>query len=157
AAGPGPRVVDNDVLDTTKQGTGTAVAIQFQPTTDGGLAEENRLTGADKGIEFLPGATGKCLGNLTFDVMTPFTGCTDPDNGKLAQTITITSTPSGPKVGGSYNVMATGGGSGNPVTFTIDGAPSSVCSIAGSTVSFTGVGTCTIDANQAGDANYNAA
>ena len=75
---------------------------------------------------------------------------------KASQTIVFTSTaPSGAKVGGStYEVAATGGGSGNPVTFTIDPSASSVCSIAGSTVSFTAVGTCKVNANQAGNANY---
>jgi hypothetical protein len=43
------------------------------------------------------------------------------------------------------------------VSFAVDGASSSVCSISGATVSFIGAGTCTIDANQAGDSNYNAA
>jgi hypothetical protein len=43
------------------------------------------------------------------------------------------------------------------VTFTIDGSATAVCSIAGSTVSFLTVGTCVIDANQAGNGNYNAA
>src|SRR5262249_47660212 len=158
ATGAGPRVLDNDVLDTTKQGTGTAVAMQFQPTTDGGVAEENRITGADKGIEFLPGATGKCRGNLTFSVTTPFTGCTDPASGQLPQTISFTSpAPGAAMVGGpTYTVTATAT-SGLPVTFTIDAAATSVCSLAGSTVSFIGVGTCVIDANQAGDATYNAA
>ena len=72
------------------------------------------------------------------------------------QAIVFTSTaPSSAKVGGStYEVTATGGGSGNPVTFTIDPSASSVCSIAGSTVSFTAVGTCTVNANQAGGSNY---
>src|SRR4029079_17294088 len=37
---------------------------------------------------------------------------------------------------------------------TIDPSASSVCSIAGSTVSFTAVGTCTVRANQSGNANY---
>ena len=42
--------------------------------------------------------------------------------------------------------------------FTIDATASSVCSISGSgVVSFTAAGTCVIDANQAGDANWNAA
>jgi len=74
------------------------------------------------------------------------------------QTITFTSTaPAGAKVGGpTYTVTATAS-SGLAVTFTIDASASSVCSISGSTVSFTGVGTCVIDANQAGNANYNAA
>jgi hypothetical protein len=54
-------------------------------------------------------------------------------------------------------VTATGGGSGNPVTFTIDSSATSFCSITGSTVSFTAVGTCKVNANQAGNANYLAA
>ena len=39
----------------------------------------------------------------------------------------------------------------------IDATATSVCSISGSTVSFLSVGTCVIDANQAGNASYNAA
>jgi Big-like domain-containing protein len=78
--------------------------------------------------------------------------------GKGDQTITFTSTaPVGAKVGGpTYNVTATAD-SGLTVALTIDASASSVCTISGSTVSFIGVGTCVIDANQAGDANYNAA
>jgi hypothetical protein len=74
------------------------------------------------------------------------------------QTITFTSTaPAGAKFGGpTYTVTATAS-SGLAVTFTIDASASSVCSISGSTVSFIGAGTCVIDANQAGNANYNAA
>ncbi|HEX3392020.1 MAG TPA: hypothetical protein VHS55_05620 [Solirubrobacteraceae bacterium] len=74
------------------------------------------------------------------------------------QTITFTSTPpANGKVETTYAVTATGGGSGNPVTFTIDATTSSVCSISGSTLIFTTLGTCKVDANQAGNANYNAA
>ncbi|MGI8751554.1 MAG: hypothetical protein ACR2MN_04455 [Acidimicrobiales bacterium] len=57
--------------------------------------------------------------------------------------------------GPSYTVTATGGPSGNPVTFT-SGSPA-VCSVSGSTVTFTGPGSCVIDANQAGNANHTAA
>ncbi len=77
-----------------------------------------------------------------------------------SQTITFTSTPPSPAVyGGSYTPVATGGGSGQPVTFSIDPASTAgACSINGSgVVSFTGVGTCVIDANQAGNASYQAA
>jgi len=76
-----------------------------------------------------------------------------------AQAITFTSiAPSSPTVGGTYVVSATGGLSGNPVTFSIDGTSTAgACSITGPTVSLTGVGTCVIDANQAGDTNYSAA
>ncbi|HZW52349.1 MAG TPA: Ig-like domain repeat protein, partial [Rudaea sp.] len=79
--------------------------------------------------------------------------------GKGSQTISFTSTaPAAAAVGGStYTVTATSSAGLTPVTLAIDAASSAVCSISGSTVSFTGVGTCTIDANQAGNANYNAA
>lgn len=75
------------------------------------------------------------------------------------QAITFTSTPPSPSlVGGSYTPTATGGGSGNPVVLSIDGASDAgACSISGGTVGFTGAGTCLIDANQAGNAGYTAA
>ena len=78
--------------------------------------------------------------------------------GQGSQTITFTSTaPSGAVVGGpTYTPTATAS-SGLPVTFTIDPSSASVCSISGGVVSFLGAGTCTIDANQGGDANYLAA
>jgi hypothetical protein len=79
--------------------------------------------------------------------------------GKANQTITYTSTaPVAAVVGGAtYSVAASGGASGNAVTFTIDATASAVCTISGSTVTFIGAGTCVIDANQLGNANYNAA
>ncbi len=75
------------------------------------------------------------------------------------QTIIFTSTaPASAVVGGpTYVPTATGGASGNPVVITIDAAASSVCSISAGIVSFIGVGTCVIDANQAGNTLYNAA
>jgi hypothetical protein len=74
------------------------------------------------------------------------------------QGITFTSNPpSHATVGGpTYNVSATAT-SGLPVSFSIVSAASSVCSISGSTVTFTGTGTCTIDANQPGNSDYQAA
>jgi hypothetical protein len=73
----------------------------------------------------------------------------------LAQQITFTSTPPASAApGGTYQVTATGGGSGNPVIFTIDSTTASVCTISGATVTFNQAGTCLIDANQAGNAQY---
>ena len=71
----------------------------------------------------------------------------------LPQAITFTSTaPSGAVVGGAvYSVSADGSASGNPVTFSVDPSASAVCAISGAVVSFTGAGTCVINANQAGD------
>ena len=75
---------------------------------------------------------------------------------KANQTIAFTSAyPSPAYYGNTYTVTATGGGSTSPVIFT--SATTAVCTVTGSLVSFVGVGTCTIDADQAADANYNAA
>lgn len=73
-----------------------------------------------------------------------------------AQTIAFTSTaPTSAMYGGSYSPMGTGGGSGNQVTFS--SATTSVCTASGGTVSFVGVGTCTINADQAAGPGYAAA
>jgi hypothetical protein len=74
------------------------------------------------------------------------------------QTITFTSTPAASTyTGDTYEVSATGGSSGNPVMFSIDPKSSNVCSISGQTVTFNSPGTCTIDADQAGNTQYQAA
>jgi streptogramin lyase len=77
--------------------------------------------------------------------------------GQAPQTITFTSTPpASPVFGSTYTVSATGGGSGNPVTFGIASEGLGPCVISGSTVTFIGAGSCTITANQAGTADYQA-
>jgi len=53
----------------------------------------------------------------------------------------------------AFSVIATGGGSGNAVTFVASGT----CTVSGNQVTATGVGTCTLTASQAGDANFEAA
>jgi len=75
---------------------------------------------------------------------------------KTPQTITYTSVPpAGPTIGGTYSLSAKGGGSGSPVIFSIDSSSSSgACSLSGATVTFTGAGSCVIDANQAGNGAY---
>ena len=76
--GAGPRVLNNDVIDTVKQGTGIARGIYLLAAT-GGLAVNNRITEADRGIEY-EASTGKFRDNVTFDVTTPFTGGTNIGN-----------------------------------------------------------------------------
>ncbi|MBK8421367.1 choice-of-anchor Q domain-containing protein [Candidatus Villigracilis saccharophilus] len=75
------------------------------------------------------------------------------------QSISFTTTAPGSAVvgGATYTPSPTGGASGNPIVLTIDAAAASVCSIAGGVVTFLTAGTCIINANQAGSANYNAA
>ena len=75
-----------------------------------------------------------------------------------AQTVSFTSTAPAAATfgGGSYTPTATAT-SGLTVTLTIDAASAGVCAISGGTVSYSGAGTCTIDANQAGNSTYRAA
>jgi hypothetical protein len=76
--------------------------------------------------------------------------------GPAAQTITFTSTPpSSALVGGTYMVTATGGLSGNPVTFS---TTSPACTVTPEgDVGFVAAGSCAIEADQAGTANFTAA
>jgi hypothetical protein len=68
--------------------------------------------------------------------------------------VTFTSVPpTHAAVGGApYTVNATGGASGNPVDFSSESP--SVCTVSGSSVSFVGPGSCEIQAEQAGNAEY---
>jgi subtilisin-like proprotein convertase family protein len=95
------------------------------------------------------GATGAITGGWTLTV-TPFE----------AQTVTITSpAPSPASVGDVYTPTATGGGSGNPVTYSVaPGTTNDACRVdpAGDVV-FRESGTCVIAADQAGDEDYLAA
>jgi hypothetical protein len=76
---------------------------------------------------------------------------------KAGQSISFLAPATG-AAGTSATLLATGGGSGNPVTFTLDPASGAgVCTVSGTTVSYTVPGSCVIDANQAGNANYTAA
>ena len=72
-----------------------------------------------------------------------------------SQTITFTtSPPASAAYNFSFTVAATGGASGNPLTFTSSGA----CSNSGATYKMTAsTGTCSVIANQAGNSNYTAA
>jgi eukaryotic-like serine/threonine-protein kinase len=76
--------------------------------------------------------------------------------GKLPQSISFTAPASG-MAGGSAHLSATGGGSGNPVVFSVAAGGRKVCTLSGNSVTFTGGGSCVIDANQAGNARYAAA
>jgi len=78
--------------------------------------------------------------------------------GQASQAITF-SLPSSGAVGGTQPLTATGGGSGNGVTFSVDGSTSNnACSITGgTTLHLDHVGSCVVDADQAGDGDHTAA
>jgi hypothetical protein len=85
--------------------------------------------------------------------------CADPAAGVTVNhaSQTIVFAPLGDKTFGdpSFTVFATGGASGNAVTFSSLTLP--VCTVSIASVAIVGTGTCTIAADQAGDANYDAA
>jgi hypothetical protein len=78
----------------------------------------------------------------------------------VPQTISFTAPVSG-LVGGSAALVATGGPSGNPVTFSIDATSGAgVCKVSGTngaTLHYTAAGQCVVDANQIGNSTYAAA
>jgi len=77
---------------------------------------------------------------------------------KATQPISFAALPSRQLGSAPFTVSATGGASGNAVTFSA--APDTVCTASGTngtTITLVGVGTCTVTANQMGNANYLAA
>jgi Polysaccharide deacetylase len=81
----------------------------------------------------------------------------NPNPTLKAQKISFTSTaPAHPIVNGFPYTVTASASSGLPVTLTLD-ASSTGCTLSGASVSFTAVGTCVIDANQAGNATFSAA
>ncbi|TDR36996.1 hypothetical protein DFR29_12633 [Tahibacter aquaticus] len=70
-------------------------------------------------------------------------------------------TPATPVVSdGSFTVSATGGPSGNPVVFSVSSGSAAVCTAGGThgtTITILAAGTCTVFANQDGNANHTAA
>jgi hypothetical protein len=102
-AGPGMRVINNDISGTAAQPDGSAYGLFVRAVgavvkanriddvstsgtgftygvlisiSDDVLAIGNRITSADAGITYDTLSTGKYMGNLTSSVTTPFTGGT---------------------------------------------------------------------------------
>ena len=69
----------------------------------------------------------------------------------LTQSITLAAPGSG-YVRDSAHLTAAGGGSGNPVVLT--SASGGVCTVSGTTVTYTAQGSCVVAANQAGNGRY---
>ncbi|MFO1412746.1 MAG: FG-GAP-like repeat-containing protein [Burkholderiales bacterium] len=71
---------------------------------------------------------------------------------KGAQAITFDPLPDRSFGAAPFGLIASGGGSGNAVSFAA--SPPEVCTVAGATVTLVGVGTCAITADQAGNGDY---
>jgi hypothetical protein len=111
-------------------------------------------------------------GSFTFTVEVTDSSTPTPQTASQELTLTVSpaalppqaisfTPPASGTYGGTATLSATGGGSGNPVVFTVDSSSGSgVCAVSGTngtTVKYTGVGSCVIDANQAGNGSYSAA
>ncbi len=140
-----------DTLTATGGGSGNPVVFSLDPSSGTGVCTVSGTTVSYQ-------AAGSCVidanqaGNTSY---TPAPQVTETITvGPGAQSISFTPPASG-TVGGTDTLTATGGGSGNPVVFTVD--PSSgtgVCTVSGTTISYQAAGSCVIDANQAGNTSY---
>lgn len=145
----GGKTVANLILALGADTTGTpghvTAAVNGTPVTFATFAAINEAIGSTSlttGLD--PGsASGVQLVNIT----------------RAPQAIKFTSTPPSPaQIKETYNPTATGGSSGNPVELTLDSSSEQgVCSISDGVVSFLGAGQCVLDANQAGNDEYQAA
>ncbi|MCX6538217.1 MAG: DNA/RNA non-specific endonuclease [Acidobacteria bacterium] len=145
-----------DDLSRVSCSTQTIAVIMPNQHSIGSDPWQNYLTTVDA-VEALTGY------NFFSNLPEPYQRCikagTNGNNPPLVkgnQTISFPQPPDGTYGGAPFTVYATGGASGNPVTFTASGACASTGSY-GATITTLGVGSCTVTASQAGSDIYNAA
>jgi len=134
---------------------------------NGGPTQTIEPTAGNPAIGLIPTGTKVTIGSSSLTLCpttdqrgfasVPVAHCDAGSVQVTAQTISFTGPGSG-TYGGTASLSATGGGSENPVVFSVGSSSGAgVCNVSGtngSTVQFTGVGSCVIDANQAGNPNY---
>jgi hypothetical protein len=146
--------------DAVVDGSTYAVAVSTNPST-GAVT----LSTADTDICAVSGSTvsfgdvGQCIVTATQAADENFAAGSDSQSfpvGKGSQVITFSSgAPAEAHPDDTFDVVATGGGSNQPVTY--GSATPAVCSVEGATVTLLAQGTCTITADQAGDDRFTAA
>jgi hypothetical protein len=162
----------NDLTITRATQTITFAALADRVMTDGGFTVSATGGGSGNPVTF---STGSAACSVTGTTVTPISAGTcaiDADQAgntdyaaaatvsrsftitRAAQTITFAALADRVMTDGGFTVSATGGGSGNPVTFSTGSA---ACSVTGTTVTPISAGTCAIDADQAGNTDYAAA
>jgi hypothetical protein len=131
-------------LNGNPVGTAVTDGVGFASVTGVSLA------GIDAGT--YPGAVvASYAGELGY---TPSTGSNTLTVAQLPQAIDFAALPDKLATDPPFQVTATGGASGNPVTFS---TTSTACSVSGNTVTINAAGSCAITANQAANTNYTAA
>jgi alpha-tubulin suppressor-like RCC1 family protein len=151
---PASPVVGGTYNVTATATSGLPVALSIDQSTSADCSIEGAT------VTFLAAATCTIDGNQGGDVSwlpAPQVPQDVTGVGAGSQTVTFgTAAPGGGNVGDIYDVGATAT-SGLPVAITIASLSAAVCSISGSRITLTGAGTCTIDANQGGDGDWNPA
>ena len=155
-AAPSPTVIATNVtVSATGGASGNPVTFTSATT---GVCTVSGTNGATVALI----AGGTCTINANQAGTTNYTAATQVQQSftvtPLAQTISFGTAPSPSMYGTSVTVSATGGASGNPVTFT--SATTGVCTVSGTngaTVALIALGTCTVRANQAATTSYTAA
>jgi hypothetical protein len=134
--------------DTTNPANGGQTATgTANPITVTGLTNGDTYT-------FTVTATNEVGTGPASAASAPVTPAAPPPTPK-PQTITFTSkAPTAAVAGGPTYTVKASATSGLAVTVSVDPSSTSVCSLSGEVVSFTAAGTCTLEANQAGDAGY---
>jgi hypothetical protein len=172
--GAGPAVTSPQTISFTTQAPAAAVTGgSYTPaaSASSGLPVTYAVAPASAGVCVLSGASVSFVGTGTCTVLADQAGSASYDPAPRAsqsftigappltlQTIAFTSAaPSAAVVGGASYAVAAAASSGLPVVFSAPASSSGICTLSGSTVSMVGAGTCTISANQAGNASYAAA
>ena len=153
-----------DSADTCGFSPGKGDLVNTDPglgaLADNGGPTQTEAVGAGSPAVGLPTAACPATDQRGYTRSGAPTSCTsgayEYDGTQPTQTVTFTSTAPAAEVGGpTYTPAATGGASGNPVTFAVDASSTAgACTLTAGVVTFTGAGSCIIDADQAGDATY---
>ena len=131
---------------------GSGNAVTFSATGPATCTSGGHVTLTGAGVVTVTAKqSGDSNWNPAPDVSRSFT--VDPDS----QTITFGALTGKTFGDGAFIVSASGGASGNPVTFAIAGGPATATGTNGHTITLTGAGLVTVRASQAGNTDYKAA
>ena len=164
-SGTGTAQLVSQTINVTTPAPGSAIyntSFGVAATASSGLTVSFSSGGVctNVGATFtMTSGTGTCTvkfdqaGNSNYSAATEVTESVTAQ--QASQTINVTtSAPASAIYNSSFAVAATGGGSGNAVTFSSGG----ICTNVGATFTMTsGTGTCTVKFDQAGNSNYSAA
>jgi PKD domain-containing protein len=143
-----------DIVGSIRAGAGDHAVLW--PADGSGVLDLGAFPADTRAIAMGINSSGQIVGYTESDRFRTFRAVVWEPVPQQPQSITFASSPPNSAiVGDTHTVSATGGGSGNAVTFT--SLTPTVCSVAGNAVTLDAGGTCTIAADQAGSAGYLAA